>query len=63
MSCGQMAMTLYTKKTYLGRCLVDDKCKHDPNCKLFVAPCQNCCFSCHSSDCIQKKLTMKKIGI
>ena len=31
-SCGQMAMTLYTKKTYLGRCFIDDKkCKHDPN--------------------------------
>lgn len=31
-SWGQMVMTLYTKQTYLGRCLVDDKkCKHDPN--------------------------------
>lgn len=26
-SCGQTVMTLYTKKTYLGRCFVDKKCK------------------------------------
>ena len=31
-ACGQMVMTLYTKQTYLGRYLADDKkCKHDPH--------------------------------